>query len=113
MVNWKALPVANRRQFVRFHPADFMAAVQPYSAAVAGSYILALCKYWEAEEEGLADDQEALQKLCRCTDAEWRTVGPVVFGKLLVKDTGGRWRQNHAGLFGILRRVVILHLAKP
>ena len=56
MVNWKALPVANRRQFVRFHPADFMAAVQPYSAAVAGAYILALCKYWEAGAEGLPND---------------------------------------------------------
>lgn len=82
---------------VRFYPADFFATVQAYPVTVAGAYILALCKYWEAGSVGLPDDQEDLQKLCRCSGPEWRKLGLVVFGKLFVKDAGGLWREKAAG----------------
>lgn len=45
-----------RSQFVRFYPADFAAAVAPYPVEVAGAYMAALCKYWEAGGVGLPDD---------------------------------------------------------
>ncbi len=81
------------RRHVRFYPADFMAAVAPYSATVAGAYILALCEYWEAGSVGLPDDPPALRQLCRCSEKEWQQVGPVVFGKLLFKDANGLWQE--------------------
>jgi len=91
--------VPKRSQSVRFFPAEFLAAVFPFSPTVAGAYILALCEYWAAGSVGLPDDQPALQKLCRCSDTEWRTVGPVVFGRLFVKDAGGQWQEKAAGSF--------------
>jgi uncharacterized protein YdaU (DUF1376 family) len=82
---------------VRFYPADFLAAVQPFPAAAAGAYIRALCYYWQGASVGLPDDREALRRLCGCAETEWATVRPVVFGKLFVKDSSGRWQHDGAG----------------
>jgi hypothetical protein len=44
---------------------------------------------------GLADDQADLQRLCRCSVNEWLTIGPVVFGRLFVKDADGLWQEQN------------------
>lgn len=76
----------------------FFEATEGYSDAVALGYIRALWHYWNHTHcQGLPDDDEYLQRVCRCDTASWvKTKGIIFDNQFFFCKNGTHWHQKKA-----------------
>jgi uncharacterized protein YdaU (DUF1376 family) len=101
--------MSSRRPSVRFYPADFYAAVQPFPAAAAGIAILLLCHYWQAGSIGLPNQAAELCRLCKCSAVELHAAWPLVRQIFFVDCNGLLQEQKKAQPVKTAPRVIHPH----
>ncbi len=77
---------------IHLWPATLMLMLRPYPPAVVKAAVLALCYYWHEHATGLEDNPELLQGICSCSSVEWKSIHPVLFGRLFKLDGAGLWQ---------------------
>ena len=81
-----------------FYGNDFFGAVEGYDNNVIVGYMRALWHYWHHHHcDGLPDDDQYLQRICRCEAAFWmRTKGVIFNGTDFFTKIDGKWHQKRA-----------------
>lgn len=87
-------PAAPNR-FYPFYYRDVFDEIDTEPEYILGGYTRAICRYWSECCQGLPNNMETLQRVCRLTDEQWAKVRDTIFGKFFwLDEEADLWRHQ-------------------